>query len=229
MIGIIMNVWIVIAAYNEEKVIRSVIESVVEAYPDFSVVVVDDHSKDRTSEEALRAGRQCLHCVNQGQGAALQTGTTFALRNGADAIIHFDADGQHQASDIPKFLAALESGCDVALGSRFLGSAVNIPLLKRCILKIGTLFTWMFSGIKLTDTHNGFRALTRAAAHRITIQENRSAHASEILHDIRQYGLRVTEIPVTILYTDYSLSRGQSSWNALSVVGRIVWRKLFLE
>ena len=94
---------------------------------------------------------------------------------------------------------------------------------------MGTLFTWMFSGIKLTDTHKGFRASSRAAAHRIAIQENRSAHASEILHDIHQYGLRVTEIPVTILYTDYSLSRGQSSWNALSVVGRIVWRKLFLE
>ena len=60
MIGIIMNVWIVIAAYNEEKVIRSVIESVVEAYPDFSVVVVDDHSKDRTSEEALAGGATVL-------------------------------------------------------------------------------------------------------------------------------------------------------------------------
>jgi len=96
-------------------------------------------------------------------------------------------------------------------------------------LKAGILFTWVFSGIKLTDTHNGFRALTRKAAETISIKENRMAHASEILHDIYQHKLKVKEIPVTILYTDYSLSRGQSAWNSISIVRRLVWRKLFLD
>lgn len=224
-----MKSWIVIAAYNEEKVIRSVVVDVI-AKIGLPVVVVDDHSRDRTSEEARAGGATVLaHCVNRGQGAALQTGTTYALRQGADAIIHFDADGQHQAADIPRFLKAIEEGYDVVIGSRFLGSAPNMPVPKKIVLKLGTLFTWLFSGIKLTDTHNGFRALNRAAAERITIRENRMAHASEILHEIHRLGLRHTEIPVTILYTDYSLSRGQSSFNAFEVVRRIVWRKLFLE
>lgn len=224
-----MRTFVVIAAYNEERVIRSVVSDVVEK-TGLSVVVVDDHSRDRTGEEARAGGATVLsHCVNRGQGAALQTGTTYALRQGADAIIHFDADGQHQAADIPRFLKAIEEGNDVVLGSRFLGSAPNMPTLKKIVLKLGILFTWLFSGIKLTDTHNGFRALNRAAAERIVIRENRMAHASEILHEITRLGLRHTEIPVTILYTDYSLSRGQSSLNAFEVVRRIVWRKLFLE
>lgn len=224
-----MKTFVVIAAYNEEKVIRSVVADVI-AQTGLPVVVVDDHSQDRTVQEACAGGATVLcHSINRGQGAALQTGTTYALRQGADAIIHFDADGQHQSADIPRFFKAIEEGNDVALGSRFLGSAPNMPTLKKIVLKVGILFTWLFSGIKLTDTHNGFRAMNRAAAERIVIRENRMAHASEILHEITRLGLRYTEIPVTILYTDYSLSRGQSSLNALEVVRRIVWRKLFLE
>ncbi len=222
------NIWVVIAAYNEARVIRKVVEGARKVIP--HIIVVDDCSKDTTSLEALAGGATVLrHVVNRGQGASLQTGMRYALLNGADGIVHFDADGQHRAEDIPRFLEALKGDVDVVLGSRFLGTAQNMPAIKKLVLKAGILFTWVFSGIKLTDTHNGFRALTRKAAETISIKENRMAHASEILHDIYQHKLKVKEIPVTILYTDYSLSRGQSAWNSISIVRRLVWRKLFLD
>lgn len=222
------NVWIVIAAYNEESVIRGVVEDVRERVP--NVVVVDDCSRDKTSDEAFAGGAVVVrHSLNRGQGAALQTGTNYALERGADAIIHFDADGQHQSSDIPRFIQALLDGADIALGSRFLKEGSNVPALRKLVLKCGILFTWFFSGLRLTDTHNGFRALSHTAASRIVIHENRMAHASEILDEIVRLKLRYVEVPTTIIYTNYSQSRGQSSWNALAIVGRLIWRKLFLE
>lgn len=221
------NAWVVIAGYNEALVIRSV---VVGARKYTHVVVVDDHSTDATGDEAYAGGAVVLrHPINRGQGAALQTGTTYALQRGADIVIHFDADGQHQADDIPKFIERICAGYDVVLGSRFLEHSAAVPPLRRILLACGILFTWAFSGIKLTDTHNGFRALSRRAAQQIFIRENRMAHASEILHDIVRLNLSWAEVPTHIVYTFYSLSRGQRSWNAFSIVWRIIWRKIFLQ
>lgn len=222
------NAWVVIAAYNEGRAIRKVVEGVRAVLS--NVVVVDDCSKDDTSQEALAGGAVVLrHVINRGQGAALQTGTDYAVGMGASAVIHFDADGQHQPGDIQSFLKALTPEVDVILGSRFLSLKSNVPTLRRLVLKGGILFTWLFSGIKLTDTHNGFRAFSRRAALAIRIRENRMAHASEILHELYRLKLAWKEIPVTILYTDYSKSRGQSSLNAFSIVGRLVWRKMFID
>lgn len=222
------NAWVVIAAYREAPIIRSVVEGLF-SYVE-RVVVVDDHSRDATGDEAYAGGADVLtHPINRGQGASLRTGTQYALAKGADMIVHFDADGQHLASDIPQFLDALAGGADVALGSRFMKDSNAIPPLRRFVLRCGILFTWLFSGIKLSDTHNGFRAFTRRAASQIIIRENRMAHASEILHEIVRLRLSYSEVPTTILYTVYSKSRGQSSWNSFSILWRIIWRKLFLS
>lgn len=222
------TVWAVIAAYNEAPVIRSVVEGARKAVD--HVVVVDDYSSDTTGDEAYAGGATVLrHPINRGQGASLQTGTTYALNKGADIVIHFDADGQHQATDIPSFVGAIRAGNDIALGSRFLAHEKAVPRMRRIILRFGVLFTWIFSGIKLTDTHNGFRALSRRAASQIFIRENRMAHASEILHEIVRLNLRWTEVSTHVVYTGYSRSRGQSSWNAFAIVGRIIWRTFFLH
>ena len=111
---------VVIAAYNEAPVIASVVADVRRAsYP---AMVVDDGSTDATGEIAARAGAFVVtHPVNLGQGAALQTGLDFALAQGADVIVTFDADGQHRAADIAPLIAALAANkVDYALGSRFL-------------------------------------------------------------------------------------------------------------
>jgi hypothetical protein len=90
------------------------------------------------------------------------------------------------------------------------------------VLKIGVLFTRVFSRVRVTDAHNGLRALSREAARRIRIAQDRMAHASEILDEIRAHRLRYTEVPVTIHYTADSLAKGQSSWNAFKIVGQLI-------
>lgn len=216
------GVWVVIAAYNEGRRLGDTLKSLAGRCD--AVVVVDDGSADDTSEAALAHDVWVLrHPVNCGQGAALQTGIDFALESGAEIIVTFDADGQHAADEIARLVDPVRAGqADVVLGSRFLGDAVGLPLARRIVLKLGVLFTRVFSRIAVTDTHNGFRALSRAAAQSICITQDRMAHASEILDQIRELGLRYREVPVTIRYTTSTLAKGQSSWNALRIVGQLL-------
>jgi len=169
------------------------------------------------------------HLVNLGQGAALQTGTDYGLQQGARVIVHFDADGQHSPELISKLIQPIRSGeCDVVMGSRFMDprDAAKVPVLKRILLKAGIFISWIFSGLWLSDTHNGFRALSADAASRIRLTEDGYAHATEILEHIRKSRLRYKEIPATIRYTEHSLAKGQSVFNSLNIVFDLVLRKL---
>jgi glycosyltransferase involved in cell wall biosynthesis len=212
------SIWVVIPAFGEATVIRGVVAHVRTRCS--HVVVIDDCSGDATAAEALAAGAHVLrHPVNLGQGAALQTGIDYALAAGADYVLTFDADGQHDVADLPVLLdAQRRTGADVVLGSRFLGRADAIPPHRRALLHAARFFTWATAGLRLTDAHNGYRLLTREAAQRIRLRQNRMAHASEIVEQIRAAGLRWTEAPVTIRYTDYSLAKGQRSSAAVRIV-----------
>jgi glycosyltransferase involved in cell wall biosynthesis len=216
------NIWIIVPAYNESARLDRTLQGVRELYP--NVVVVDDGSCDETSLVARRAGAWVLrHVLNCGQGAALQTGIDFALRQGAEFLVTFDADGQHNPREIQDLLAPLrQNQADVALGSRFLGQAVDMPSSRRLILKLGVLFTRLVSRIKVSDTHNGLRAFTRQAAGQIKLRQNRMAHASEILDQIRHSHLRFVEIPVTIRYSPETLAKGQSSLGAVKIAGELL-------
>lgn len=209
--------WVVIAAYNEGKVIRGVVEELVIA--GWPVVVTDDGSRDNTFDEARAGGAIVLrHVINRGQGAALQTGIDFALRRGADYIVTFDADGQHNAADIPSLIAALDDA-DIALGSRFLGKDVEGATAKRiAMLRSATAVSNGLSGLKLTDAHCGMRALRAAAAPSLRIRQDRMAHASEILRKIKTSGLRVVEVPVTVRYTAHSMAKGQTGMQAVRIL-----------
>lgn len=211
------NIWVVVPAYNEADVIGGVISRA--SLQGYRIVCVDDGSTDETAAMAHRHGADVLvHPFNLGQGAAIQTGIDYALREGADYICTLDADGQHDAADIPRLIAALDQGADFAIGSRFLGQAVGIPAGRRALLAAATLFTRLTTGLALTDTHNGIRAMTRRAAERIQLRQERMAHASEILMQIRASGLSVVEVPVTVSYTAYSLRKGQTFSSALRVL-----------
>jgi glycosyltransferase involved in cell wall biosynthesis len=159
------------------------------------------------------------HAVNLGQGAAIQTGITYGVERGAEYFITFDADGQHRVEDA---LAALREvhagGCDVACGSRFLGSAVNIPLSRKLLLKAAILLSNLTSKVKLTDVHNGLRAFNRRAALCLDLAQSGMAHASEINSLFAHHGMVVHEVPVQINYTAYSLAKGQSSMNAINIL-----------
>ena len=219
------QIWVVIAAYNEESVIARVIADI--KREGYHVVVVDDGSRDATASAVLAAGGMLVrHPINLGQGAALQTGISFALGEGADVIVTFDGDGQHRPRDIAVLTAALAANnADFALGSRFLGRTVDQPLSRRILLKAATLFTRL-TAMKVTDTHNGLRAMTRMGAACINLRQNRMAHASEILNQIAASGLRYVEAPVTIEYSAYSLAKGQRLSDALTILVDLFARRL---
>ena len=216
------DVWIIVPTYNEGPRLDSTLRSLCSRYT--NVVVVDDGSEDRSREIAAQHPVWRLsHVVNCGQGAALQTGIDFALARGAEIVVTFDADGQHCAEDVERVCEPIRTGrVEVALGSRFLGTAQGIPWGRWLTLKGAVLFTRWYSGMRVTDTHNGLRALSRQAAGCLRIQQNRMAHASEILDQIRRLGLRYAEVPITVRYTSGTLAKGQSSWNSLRIVGQLL-------
>jgi len=217
------GVWIIVPAYNEGPRLGNTLAGLCPHWP--NVVVIDDGSKDDTASVAARSRVWLLrHVVNRGQGAALQTGIDFALTHGAEVLVTFDSDGQHDAAEICRLVEPVRSGrADVALGSRFLsGGAQGIPTGRRLILRLGVLFTRAFSGIRVSDTHNGLRAFSRDSAKRLQLTHDRMAHASEILDRIHQLGLRHEEVPVTVRYSRETLAKGQSSWNALRIAGQLL-------
>lgn len=222
-----MKAYIVIAAYNEGNSIANVIRSLKKAgYK--NIIVVDDGSKDNTYSAASSEGVYLLkHVVNRGQGASLKTGIDFALEQGADVIVTFDADGQHKVEDIAAMInPVIRKECDVTLGSRFL-KKTEIPLFRRITLKIAIMVLWIFYGIKMTDAHNGFRALSKKAAKAISITSDRMEHASQIVEEIHKKGLKYKEIPVSILYNDYSMQHGHGGFmQALKIFVHMILRKI---
>jgi glycosyltransferase involved in cell wall biosynthesis len=220
------SVFAVIPAHNEAQVVRDVVAGLLAFCR--NVVVVDDGSRDETAAVAREAGAQVVrHLINRGQGAAIRTGMDFALSRGAKVIVTFDADGQHDPADLPAMVAPLLRGeCDVALGTRFQDRRSNVPRLRRLVLRGGIWFTRVVSGIKVTDTHNGFRAFSRRAAELIEINQDKMAHASEILDEIARQRLRYCEVPVRVRYSDYSRQKGQSSLASLQIVWHFLFEKL---
>lgn len=215
-------VWFVIAAFNEGPMIVEVVRRVSALA---NVVVVDDGSSDDTGARALDAGAHVVtHLVNRGQGAALQTGLEYGLSQGAEFLITFDADGQHDSDEAMAMIEVCRSrSIDIVLGSRFLGRTVNMPLSRRLTLKAAVLFTRLSMGLNLTDAHNGLRVFTRHSAEEIRITQDRMAHASEILSEIGRKRISFVEYPVTITYSDYSLAKGQKISNSIRILEDMIF------
>jgi glycosyltransferase involved in cell wall biosynthesis len=214
------DVWIIMPVFDEEKVVAGVVEHVLATFP--HVVCVDDGSTDASAQEILGTGAHLVrHPINMGQGAALQTGLRYALdRPGAQFFVTFDADGQHRVEDVAAMLEVVRAGAaDVVLGSRFLGQrSETMPWLKRAVLRTVVALSPTARRLKLTDAHNGLRVFNRAAAGGLRITQNGMAHASEIAAVLARSPWRVTECPVTVLYTDYSRSKGQSLINGINIL-----------
>jgi glycosyltransferase involved in cell wall biosynthesis len=212
------DVWIVIPVYNEGAVIGDVVEQTRKTFP--NIVCVDDGSRDESAEHALAAGAHLVkHPVNLGQGAALQTGIKYALSQGAEYMVTFDADGQHRVEDALEMVRVAKSGeADVVLGSRFLTGTEEVPMIKRVVLRTVVTLSRTSRKLKLTDAHNGLRVLNRKAASQLRITMNGMAHASEIVAFLASSDLRVKEVPVIVIYTDYSKSKGQSLINGVNIL-----------
>jgi polyprenyl-phospho-N-acetylgalactosaminyl synthase len=210
--------WVVVAAFNEAPAIADTLSELSQQF--CHLLVVNDGSTDNTADVAERAGAIVLtHLVNLGQGASIQTGLEFACESGAQYVATFDADGQHRVSDLIVMLKALkDENLDIVLGSRFLSAHENMPFRRRILLRAATIFTNFTTGLTLTDAHNGLRVMTANTASKLTIQQNRMAHASEITAKIKRLGLRYKEEAVTISYTEYSLSKGQKISDSFKIL-----------
>lgn len=219
------DTWLVVPLYNEGEAIGQVISDALPTFP--RIVCVDDGSTDSSGAEATAAGAVVVtHPINLGQGAAIQTGLEFALRQPETRyVVTFDSDGQHRVEDAAAMVDLLRAdAADVVFGSRFLDGRTNPGRLKKLVLKTAIAFSNATTGVHLTDTHNGLRAINRRAAASLSIKQNRMAHASEIIEQVGKAGLRYVEHPVHILYTDYSRKKGQSVLNSVNILTELLYK-----
>jgi polyprenyl-phospho-N-acetylgalactosaminyl synthase len=219
------DTWVVIPLYNEGEVISDVITQVHGAFT--QVVCVDDGSTDGSADLAAKAGASVVrHPFNLGQGAALQTGFDYALADPTmKYVVTFDADGQHQIADAIGMVDRLRAGeADVVFGSRFLDERSKPSFLKKMVLSAAVGYTNLTTHTRLTDAHNGLRAIHRPVLEQIRITQNRMAHASELVAQIGASKASYVEHPVQILYSDYSKAKGQSLWNSVNILADLILR-----
>ena len=197
-----MKITIGLPAYNEEKNIASVITKLKKITD--SIIVCDDGSSDMTSEISKNLGAIVIsHKKNMGYGAALRTIFQKSVELDSDILVTFDADGQHRVEDINKILQPLENNeADVVIGSRFLDNKSKVPNYRKIGIKVITQVTNASLKKKLTDSQSGFRAYNKQALTQISPSEMGMGISTEILIKASSKGLRIAEIPITVLYHD---------------------------
>jgi len=214
------SVWVVIPAYNESKRLRLVINET-KRYTE-NIVVIDDGSKDNTSDIAFDEGAIVLrHMVNFGKGAALKTGCDYAVRQGSDILIAIDADGQHNPSDIPKFIEAIEKGSKIVFGYRT--STHKMPFILKHGNSIINWITKSLYGINLRDTQSGFRAFTKEAYRNIRWNSSDYSMESEMIANLGKNKMKYTQIPIPTIYHDNY--KGTTIKDGIKIVfNMILWR-----
>ena len=214
------DTWLIVPCYNEGTVIFDVLTHARETFP--NIVAVNDGSRDDSAAQIRAAGAHLVnHPVNLGQGAAIQTGVEYARSQpGARYFVTFDADGQHQVKDVVRMVERLRAEpVDIIVGTRFAGQDNSqVPWIKRVVLKTVVLLSPRTKKLGLSDAHNGLRAFNQKVADEMNIRMNGMSHASEIVTMIDNNGWRVDEEPVDILYTEYSMSKGQSLINGVNIL-----------
>jgi glycosyltransferase involved in cell wall biosynthesis len=228
----VKHIGIVIPAYNEGQVIDDVLNRLPRTIDKHSVtiIVVNDGSKDSTKDEVGKSKDVILinHLLNSGAGAATRTGLNYAKQLDCDIVATYDADGQHHPEDLLKVIrAALADKADLVIGSR-LADMKGMPWHKT----VGNLglsaITYMIFGSFVLDSQSGLKAFSRAALHAISYRSNDYAFCSEIVWRAKQQKLRIAEVPVRAIYTDYSTNkgRGQLNINGFNLIGQMLKRRL---
>lgn len=222
------NIFVVVPVFNEGTVLRQVLEELLSL--GYTIIVVDDgSSSDQKIYTENLPVHYLRHRINLGQGAALQTGIEYALQMNPTYIITFDGDGQHDPADISRIVSQMEEqNSDIIFGSRFLqGAEHNLSFKRKTLLQVARFINFLFTGVLLSDAHNGLRAMNRKAAAMMHLRENRMAHATEIISIVRKNKLRFSEAPVNIRYTTYSRGKGQGIADAFRIFFDLLLNKIF--
>lgn len=199
-----MKVIAVLPAFNAQARVGEVVKKTKGEVDE--VILVNDGSTDRTGQIAKGAGAKVIdHMLNRGYGAALITGSELALKRGAEIIVHIDADGQHDPEEIKNFIEPIrQGGADIVIGSRFLNTKNKVPKSKKyLILKPAIYLNRLIYSNNFTDTHNGFRAISREALLALELTQSGMAYCSELLGQIKKHQLRVKEVPMSVRYYEY--------------------------
>lgn len=223
------KIWVVIPAYNEEKVVGEVISEVKNSGYE-NIIVVDDGSADKTHKKAneLIGEKALRHRLNRGKGAATKTGIEAAKLLGAEIIVTMDGDGQHDSADIGKLIRPIvENKTDVVLGSRLKNSA-GMPWYKIWQNKIGNIITWFLYGLYVSDSQSGMRAYSARSARLIETRADRYEYESQVIREIYLNKLKFVEVPIAVRYTEYSMGKvqKQSFSNGLKTVYRMIWNMI---
>lgn len=224
-----MKILIVVPAYNEEAVIFNVLKDIrqkTRGLQNKTILVIDDGSSDNTFHQAKKARVKVIrHLINRGLGGALGTGLEYARRHCFSLMVTLDADGQHDPSDIFQVIKPITNHqADVVIGSRTLSKHGRVPWDRRLLITASNNLTELFFGQITTDSQSGFRAFNQKAINHIRIKTDRMEVSSEFFSEIRRLRLRLTEVPIKVIYTQYSRRKGQSNLNAIHIIFKLILR-----
>lgn len=219
------DIFVVVPAYNEEKTVSTIIEGI--AREGYNVLLVNDGSKDNTLNFAIESKRKyhdnifiVSHVINRGLGAALKTGMVASLNKGAKYVLTFDADGQHEISDIAKVVEPLQEGkADACIGARPLK---DMPISKSFANFVMNFLTLIFYGRNVKDSQSGLRAFTADAASQINIVSSGYAVSSEFIKEISDKNLRLAEVTITTIYTPETQHKGTDAIVGLKILFKMI-------
>ena len=225
-----MKTLIVVPAFNESSVIADTIldiKKVSQKISDSQILVVDDGSTDQTYQTCQNIPGIILlkHVINRGLGASISTGLLFARTYHYDCIVTIDADGQHDPEDIIDIIKPIQNNqADVVIGTRTKSNRGQIPPDRKIIIFLSNLLTELLFGQQTSDSVSGFRAFGPDAIKKVRIKTERMEVSNELFSEIKHLNLRLAEVPIKIIYTDYSRSKGQSNSNAINIVYKLFLR-----
>ncbi len=226
-----ISVAIVIPAYNEGRVIGTVIKDLQKQLHnksfDYQIIVVNDGSRDDTAAQSKGSGVHVIdHVLNSGSGGATATGLSYAQQNGFDVAATLDADGQHDAGDLIRGIELIQdSDTDLLIGSRLL-DATGMSRTKVLGNRGLSFITYLLFRINVTDSQSGLRIFSRKALDNLRWQTSGYEFCSEMLWRAKQQDLNIAEYPIHAIYTEYSMAKGQNNWNAIHIIKSLVQRRL---
>jgi glycosyltransferase involved in cell wall biosynthesis len=225
---------IILPAFNEAAVIGDVLDrlppSIVINKTKYSVqiIVVNDASTDNTAKVvSLRKHVHLInHIVNSGAGAATRTGISYAKNIRVEYAATMDSDGQHDPNDVVRTLeAVVTQQADFIIGSRLI-ETTGMPWYRVIGNKGLSFITFLVFGVFVKDSQSGLRAFNKKALSQINYRSNGYAFCSEMIWRAKKEHLTIKEIPIQAIYTEYSLTKGQSNWGAVHIVSNLVKHRL---
>lgn len=198
-----MRVFVVIPTYNESKTIGYIVKNL--KGKGFRVVIVDDGSRDHTIIDANKYGAELIvYSKNSGKGKCIREGLEYALKEGCDVVVTMDGDGQHDFSEIDKFLDEYKrSGADLILGNR-MKDPKKMPFIRRCANIFTSFVISLIFGKRIDDSQCGYRLLSRNAIEKMSLKTAKYEIESEMLLEAKRHGLKISSVDINSIYQDES-------------------------